>query len=62
MRGRNGGEGQRSLVEGDWVIHDVLYTSSIAFHIVVVLLPYYCCCSIKQDVVGVGCKCTMQLR
>ena len=32
MRGRNGGEGQRSLVEGDWVIHKALYTSSIAFH------------------------------
>ena len=58
------GGGVAVSVKGDWVIHKVLYTISIAFHsssgttAVLLLL----CCSIKQDVVGVGCKYTMQLR
>ena len=55
------GGGVAVSVEGDWGIHKVLYTSGIAFHssgstAVLLLLN-----SIKQDV-GVGCKCTMQLR
>ena len=57
------GGGVAVSVKGDWVIHKVFYASSIAFHssgaTAVLLLQ---CCRIEQDVVGVGCKCTMQLR
>ena len=54
-------------VKGGWVIHNVSYTSSIAFHssgttAALLLLLLLLCCIIKQDVVGVGCKCNMQLR
>ena len=55
------GGGVAVSVKGDWVVHKVLYTCSIAFHSSGTTAPYYCC-SIKQDVVGVGYKCTMQLR
>ena len=58
------GGGVAVSVKGDRVIHKVLYTSSIAFHssgataVLLLLLQ----CSVKQDVIGVGCNCTIQLR
>ena len=53
------GGGVAVSVKGDWVIHKVLYTSSIAFHRSgTTSAVHFCWCSIKQDLVGEGCKCT----
>ena len=56
------GGGVAVSVKGGWAIHKRCYTPVVERFTVVVPLPYYCCCCrIKQDVCGVGCKCTMQL-
>ena len=57
------GGGVTVSVKSDWVINNKLYTSSVVFHSSGTTAVLYCCFlnSIKHDVVGVGCKCTIQI-